>query len=246
MVIMPNQPYYKRILLKLSGELLMGKGEFGIDQSACDKVAGALLKLQKAGLEVAVVIGGGNIFRGIQLNTNGFQRTPADQMGMLATMINGLALQQSLEKLGCTARVMSALECPKAVEAYNWRQAVHALEKRSLMIFVGGTGNPYFTTDSAAAMRAAEINADILLKATKVDGIYSEDPLKNSNATKYDKISYSQVLAEKLGVMDATAIALCQQNKIPILVFNMQWLFKVDPLNHILPPSSKGTLVNQQ
>jgi uridylate kinase len=241
---MPKQYPYKRILLKLSGELLMGGNNFGIDQTACEKVAKALIKLQQSGLEVAVVIGGGNIFRGIQLNNTGMSRTPADQMGMLATLMNGIALQQALEACGCKSKVMSALECPKVAESFNYRNAAHALKQGELLIFVGGTGNPYFTTDSAAALRAAEIDADILLKATKVDGIYNKDPLKNKDAIKYEHISYERVLAEKLAVMDATAIALCQYNTIPILVFNMQRLFTEDPYSQILPPQSQGTLVD--
>lgn len=222
----------------------MGTQQFGVDWHATEKVADALIKLQQSGLQVAVVVGGGNIFRGIKLSDSGMLRTPADQIGMLATMINGIALQQALQLRGCTARVMSALECPKAVEFYNWGHALEALEKGSLLIFVAGTGNPYFTTDSAAALRAAEINADILLKATKVDGIYSKDPLKYRDAIKYDHISYEQVLVEKLAVMDATAIALCQHNAVPIVVFNMQLLFADDPMAHILPPQSQGTLVS--
>ncbi|MBA2727395.1 MAG: UMP kinase [Parachlamydiaceae bacterium] len=241
---MPKQYPYKRILLKLSGELLMGGQNFGIDQNACDKVANALIKLQQAGLEVAVVIGGGNIFRGIQLNMEGISRTPADQMGMLATLMNGVALQQALEARGCDSKVMTALECPKVAESFNYRNAIQALNLGTLLIFVGGTGNPYFTTDTAAALRGAEINADILLKATKVDGIYDKDPLKNSDAKKYDHISYARVLAEKLAVMDATAISLCQYNGLPILVFNMQRLFTDDPYRQILPPQSQGTLVD--
>lgn len=241
---MPKQYPYKRILLKLSGELLMGDQTFGIDQNACEKVANALIKFQQAGLEVAVVIGGGNIFRGIQLNSSGISRTPADQMGMLATMMNGIALQQALEARGSDSKVMTALDCPKVAESFNYRNAIRALDLGTMLIFVGGTGNPYFTTDTAAALRAAEIKADILLKATKVDGIYDKDPLKSKNAKKYDHISYERVLAEKLAVMDATAISLCQTNALPILVFNMQRLFTDDPYTQILPPQSQGTLVD--
>ncbi len=241
---MPKQNFYKRILLKISGELLMGDQKYGIDMNACGKVADALIKLQQSGLEVALVIGGGNIFRGIQLNGSGISRTPADQMGMLATLMNGLALQQALEIRGCVTRVMSALDCPKVAETFNYRNAIQSLNRSELLIFVGGTGNPYFTTDSAAALRAAEISADILLKATKVDGIYNKDPMKNKDAVKYDHINYASVLAEKLAVMDATAISLCQYNAIPILVFNMQRLFTDDPYSQILPPHSQGTLVD--
>jgi uridylate kinase len=235
---------YKRALIKLSGEMLMGDAGFGIDQDACSRVATALHCLQQNGLQVAVVIGGGNIFRGIKLSKNGMPRSPADQMGMLATMINGIALKQSLIAIGSTSKVMSAIDCPKIVSSFNFEQAMQEISNGTIMIFVGGTGNPYFTTDTAAAMRAAEIKADILLKATKVDGIYNRDPLKFADAKKYNKISYAQILAEKLEVMDATAIALCQQNNIPIVVFDMQMLFEKDPLPLILPPNSKGTFVD--
>jgi uridylate kinase len=235
---------YKRVLLKLSGEMLMGGTNFCIDHDACDRVASALQKLQKAGLQIAIVIGGGNIFRGINLSKNGMPRSPADQMGMLATMINGIALQEALRKINVSVKLMSAIECPKIVNTYNWSTAMEEISNGNVLIFVGGTGNPYFTTDTAAAMRAAEINADILLKATKVDGIYNCDPLKNKNAVKYQTITYGQMLAEKLEVMDSTAIALCQQNAIPVNVFKMEWLFAEDPLAEILPPRSKGTLVN--
>lgn len=232
---------YKRVLLKLSGETLRGSQPFGISAEACHEISQAIKGMQDAGLQVAIVIGGGNIFRGINLNELGMQRTPADQMGMLATLMNGIALQQALGFIGCQARVMSALECPKVAEPYNWYHALEALKENSVLIFVGGTGNPYFTTDTAAALRASEIHADVLLKATKVDGIYNKDPLKHPDAVKYDKMSYSQVLAEKLGIMDATAAALCMSSKVPILVFNMKLLGK-EPIGNILS-GKHGTLV---
>lgn len=234
---------YKRILLKLSGEILLGSQKFGISPDACRDVAGAIAELHKAGLEVGIVIGGGNIFRGINLKNMGMQQTPADQMGMLATLINGMALQQSLESMGCPSKVMSALECPKAVETYNWSKALEYLKAGTVLVFVGGTGNPYFTTDSAAALRASEIHADVLLKATKVDGIYNKDPIKHPDAVKYDSLTYSQFLAEKLEVMDATAIALCRNSRIPIFVFNMSLLPKHQELINTLSHSSPGTLV---
>lgn len=240
----PNTPLpYKRVLLKLSGELLLGNQPFGISYEACRSVALVLKEMRDAGLEVAVVIGGGNIFRGISLKASGIARTPADQMGMLATMMNGVALQQALTSINCKARVMSALECPAVVDSYNWNKALEFLGQGEVIVFVGGTGNPYFTTDSAAALRAGEIHADVLLKATKVDGIYDKDPLKHVDAVKYDRISYSQVLAEKLEVMDATAIALCRNNRIPIFVFNMNKLGRC-AIAKIFSEKNQGTLVN--
>jgi uridylate kinase len=191
---------------------------------------------------VGIVIGGGNIFRGIHLEKMGLQRTPADLMGMLATLINGIALQQALASIHCPAKVMSSLECPRAVEPYSWRRALECLEEGNVLIFVGGTGNPYFTTDTAAALRASEIRADIFLKATKVDGVYDKDPLKYSDAKKYNSLSYSQALAEKLEVMDATSIALCRNNNIPMLVFNMN-LLEEDKILAALSEKSLGTIV---
>lgn len=230
----------KRVLLKLSGETLVGPLSFGIDANSCRKLAQDIKALCDSGLEVGIVIGGGNIFRGLSLTENGMSATPADQIGMLATLMNGLALQQALEILNCPALVMSALECPRVAEPYNWRKALEALKNKIVVLFVGGTGNPYFTTDTAAALRASEIHADVLLKATKVDGIYSKDPLKNKDAVKYDQISYSQILAEKLEIMDATAIALCRKSRIPIFVFNMQSLSK-QSITKII--AHEGTLV---
>lgn len=232
---------YKRILLKLSGEILSGDQKFGIHGSACQEIASAIKKMQQEGFEIAIVIGGGNIFRGVNLKELGMHRTPADQIGMLATLMNGISLQQALEGMGCKARVMSALDCPKVAESYNWHLAMEYLSKGEILIFVGGTGNPYFTTDTAAALRANEIHADILMKATKVDGIYNKDPLKNRDAVKYDTLTYSKLLSEKLEVMDATAAALCMSNKLPIFVFNMS-LLNQQPLTRILA-EKKGTLV---
>lgn len=236
---------YQRILLKLSGETLMGSQPFGIYQEACMQVANDLSLFHRAGIQLGVVIGGGNIFRGIDLRLTGMPRTPADHMGMLATLLNGIALQQALMLCGVPVCVMSALECPKVAEPYNWTKALQHLEGGSVVIFVGGTGNPYFTTDTAAALRASEIGADVLFKATKVNGIYNKDPLKHPDAIKYDTISYSQVLAEKLQVMDATAIALCRSSQIPIFVFNMRRLTE-DPLEELLTQIHKGTWVSGQ
>lgn len=233
---------YKRLLIKISGEMLMGSQPFGIDQSAVSLLAAAIKEARGEGFEIAIVVGGGNIFRGIRLNNLGMERTPADQMGMLATLINGIALQQSLTALSCPSRVLSALECPKAVETYQWGKALDYLSQGDVLIFVGGTGNPYFTTDTAAAMRASEIHAQIILKATKVDGIYDKDPLKYPGAHKFGEINYSQVLAQKLEVMDATAVALCMSNQIPIFVFNMHALGKRS-MKEILSQMDEGTLV---
>ena len=233
---------YKRILLKLSGETLMGSQAFGISPEACTDIAKIIRNIQADGFEVAIVIGGGNIFRGINLKNMGMERTPADQMGMLATLINGIALKEALDAIDCKSTVMSALECEKVAENYNWSDALAYLENGQVLIFVGGTGNPYFTTDTAAAMRACEIKADILLKATKVDGIYCKDPLKYSNAKKYSTLTYDQFLAEKLQVMDATAIALCMSNQIPLFVFNMKMLGK-HSMTHILNDQEHGTLI---
>lgn len=199
----------------------MGNQSYGVDPDACHKIASSVKELQKLGVQVGVVIGGGNIFRGVKGNQNGMQRTPADHIGMLATLINGIALQQAFEKIECDSRIMSAISCDVMAESYSWKNALKYLELGIVLIFVGGTGNPYFTTDSAAALRALEIQAEILLKATKVDGIYNKDPLKYPNAVKFDQVTYTQVLASKLQVMDLTAITLCQENGIPIRVFNM-------------------------
>lgn len=232
----------KRILLKLSGETLLGEQSFGIGIESVQNLAASLKEISKE-VQLALVIGGGNIFRGINLKALGMDRTPADQMGMLATLMNGIALQQALKNIGCSAIVMSALPCPKVAEDYNWQRANKYLSERSILIFVGGTGNPYFTTDSAAALRACEIQADILLKATKVNGVYSQDPLKFPQAKRYLSLTYSQYLAENLEVMDAASIVLCKNNHLPIFVFNMQMLGK-ESLKNILSNPENGTLIN--
>lgn len=236
---MPN----KRLLVKLSGEILLGKKPFGIDEKACFDLAASLKAILNSGHEVAVVIGGGNIFRGLSLAELGIERTPADQMGMLATLVNGVALQQAIKGLGASAHLMSALECPKVAENYNWYKALDYLGKGEIVIFVGGTGSPYFTTDTAAALRASEMKVDILLKATKVDGVYNVDPQIDPHAKRYASISYTEYLSEKLAVMDATAVALCMNNKIPIYVFSMEWLGKMS-IGSLLNESEKyGTFI---
>lgn len=215
---------FRRILLKLSGEALVGPQRVGIEADACKSIATTLKQIASTGVQLGIVIGGGNIFRGLQGAAQGMSRTPADQIGMLATLINGIALQQALEAIGCPAAVLTALDCPKVAESFTLARALHHLNEGRVCIFVGGTGNPYFTTDTAAALRASEISADALLKATKVDGVYNKDPLKFPDANRYTTITYGQVLAEKLEVMDATSIAMCWKAQIPVFVFNMRQL----------------------
>ena len=234
------KPQYKRVLLKLSGEALMGDQKFGIEHEACEKIAEAIKEVHDAGVQIGVVVGGGNVFRGSLASKFGFDRTPADHIGMLATTINGIILQQSLASLGVTSRVMSALITDSIVDKYIWGHAVECLEQRIPVIFVGGTGNPYFTTDTAGALRASEMGAEVLLKATKVDGIYSDDPKTHPKAVKYTELSYSDVLTKHLKVMDATAIALCRENKIPIYVFN---LFEKGAMLRAVCEKKGGTLV---
>lgn len=233
-----KKPAYKRILLKLSGEALMGDQKYGVDPAACHKIATSIHELTKIGVQVGVVIGGGNIFRGA--TKSGMERTPADHIGMLATLINGISLQQAFEGIQCESRIMSAIACDVMAESYSWKDALKYLERGIVLIFVGGTGNPYFTTDSAAALRALEIQAEILMKATKVDGIYDKDPLKFPNAVKFDQVTYSEVLASQLQIMDATAIALCRENHLPIRVFDM---FSDNSLRSAVFNQPVGTLV---
>lgn len=237
---------YKRILLKLSGEVLMGTQAFGIDQTAVANVARYLNEIRRLGIELAIVIGGGNFFRGVHFAAQGnaFSRTSADQMGMLATLMNGIALQECLDKADCPARLMSAFECPKVVELFQWRKAQEYLKQGQVVIFVGGTGNPYFTTDTAAALRASEIQADLLMKGTKVDGVYNRDPIKYLDSVKYETITYSQMLAEKLQVIDATAVALCMQSHMPIFVFDMHRLQKENVID-ILSHPKLGTMITE-
>jgi uridylate kinase len=222
-VIVPTQtPVYKRALLKLSGEALMGEQQFGVDPAVATRIALDVGAIQGLGVETAIVIGGGNIFRGLAASARGMDRATADYMGMLATVINALALQDALEQNGVVTRVVTAIEMRAVAEPFIRRRAIRHLEKGRVVIFAAGTGSPYFTTDTAAALRAMEIKADVILKGTKVDGIYTADPMVDPQATKYSKISYLQVLERQLKVMDATAISLCMDNKLPIVVFNLR------------------------
>jgi uridylate kinase len=213
---------YRRVLLKISGEALMGEQNYGIDVDVAHSVAQELKSVHDLGVQVAVVVGGGNIFRGVSKSAGNMDRSAADYIGMLATVMNAVVLQDALEKLDVQTRVMSAIDIPQLAEPFIRRRAVRHLEKQRIVIFAAGTGNPYFTTDSAAALRALEIKADIILKATKVDGIYTADPMRVPTATRYDSITYQQVLERQLKVMDASAISLCMDNDLPILVFNMR------------------------
>jgi uridylate kinase len=217
-----SSPLYKRVLLKLSGEALMGDQQFGVDPVVATQVAQDVADIHALGVEAAIVIGGGNIFRGLAASARGMDRATADYMGMLATVINALALQDALEQLGLPTRVITAIEMRAVAEPFIRRRAIRHLEKRRVVIFAAGTGNPYFTTDTAAALRAMEIKAEVILKGTKVDGVYTADPMLDPAATKYPTISYLQVLERQLKVMDATAISLCMDNKLPIVVFNLR------------------------
>src|SRR5574341_1915966 len=216
-----TKPKYRRVILKLSGESLMGETSYGIDPKAAFSIAEQVKEVKELGVQIAIVIGGGNIFRGISASADGFDRTTADYMGMLATVINGMALQDALEKVGVMTRLQTALEMAKIAEPYIRRRAMRHLEKGRVVIFAGGTGNPYFSTDTAAALRAMEINADAILKATKVDGVYDKDPMLHPGARKFKELTYIDVLNRNLKVMDATAISLCMDNGLPIVVFDL-------------------------
>jgi uridylate kinase len=216
-----NPSRYKRVLLKLSGEALMGEGKYGIHPPTLTRIATEVREVSQAGVELAVVIGGGNIFRGVAGSTEGMDRASADYMGMLATCINAMALQDALEKQGLQTRVLSAIKMEQIAEPYIRRRAVRHLEKGRVVIFAAGTGNPYFTTDTAASLRAMEINAQVILKATKVDGVYDADPKKQADARRYRTLTYMDVLRQNLNVMDSTAISLCMDNKLPIVVFDL-------------------------
>jgi len=215
------KPVFKRILLKLSGEALLGRQSYGIDIEMAESVAREIKAVHDVGVEIAIVVGGGNIFRGVSKSAGNMDRAAADYIGMLATVMNAVVLQDALEKLDVFTRVMSAIDIPQLAEPFIRRRAVRHLEKARVVIFAAGTGNPYFTTDSAAALRALEIEAEVIFKATKVDGIYSADPMTNKDATRFEKISYKEVLEKQLKVMDASAISLCMDNNLPIMVFNM-------------------------
>lgn len=232
---------YRRILLKLSGEALMGDKEFGIDNATISGYAAQIAEIQQLGAEVAIVIGGGNIFRGVQGAAKGMDRAQGDYMGMLATVINSMALQDALENIGVKTRVMSAIEANKVCEPYIRRRAMRHLEKGRIVILGGGTGNPFFTTDTAAALRAIEIEAEVVLKGTRVDGVYTADPEKNPDAVRFDQISFADVLSNRLNVMDMTAFTLCQENKLPIIVFNMN---QTGNLRRIVEGEKVGTLVH--
>jgi uridylate kinase len=217
-----SEPVYRRVLLKLSGEALMGEQQFGIDPAVASKIARDIGEIQQLGVQTAVVIGGGNLFRGLAASAKGMDRATADYMGMLATVINALALQDALEHNNVMTRVATAIEMRAVAEPFIRRRAVRHLEKGRVVVFAAGTGNPYFTTDTAAALRAMEMKADVILKGTKVDGIYTADPMVDQAATKYQEISYLKVLEQGLKVMDATAISLCMDNRLPIVVFNLR------------------------
>jgi uridylate kinase len=232
---------YKRILLKLSGESLMGSKQFGIDNQRLANYAAEIKEIHEMGIEIAIVIGGGNIFRGVQAEEGGMDRTHGDYMGMLATMINSMALQSALETCGLQTRLLSAIEMKAIAEPFIRRRAVRHLEKGRIVIFGAGTGNPFFTTDSAASLRAIEINADVILKGTRVDGIYTADPFKDSSAVKYDKITFDEVYQQGLNVMDLTAFTLCKENDLPIIVFDMD---TPGNLKDLLKGKKVGTLVH--
>ena len=232
---------YKRILLKLSGEALMGSKQFGIDNDRLKQYAEEIKSLVESRVEVAIVIGGGNIFRGVEAAEGGMERTQGDYMGMLATVINSMALQSALESCGVDTRLQSAIELKQIAEPFIRRRAVRHLEKGRVVIFGGGTGNPFFTTDSAASLRAIEIDADVILKGTRVDGIYTADPEKDPLAKRYDRISFNEVYEKGLNVMDMTAITLCNENKLPIIVFNMN---KAGNLMRLMKGEDVGTLVD--
>jgi uridylate kinase len=236
-----GSPKYKRILLKLSGEALAGKAGYGIDTEVLELIARDIKEIRELGVEICVVLGGGNIFRGLAAAARGMDRAQADYMGMLATVMNSLALQDALERLEVFTRVQSAIEIQELAEPYIRRRAVRHLEKKRVVIFAGGTGNPYFSTDTAASLRAMEINAEVILKATKVDGVYDADPVKNKDAKLFQKLTYIEVLQKNLKVMDSTAISLCMDNELPIIVFN---LGRPNGIKDIVMGKNIGTLVS--
>jgi uridylate kinase len=234
-------PVYKRILLKLSGEALMGRQQYGIDPPVIQRIAGEVGAAVDMGVQVGLVIGGGNIFRGAGLAQGGMDRVTADQMGMLATVINALAMQDALERRGMLARVMSAIQIHEVCEDYIRRRAVHHLEKGFVVIFAAGTGNPFFTTDTAASLRAIEIGAEVLMKATKVNGVYSADPVEDPNAVRYEHLTFDQVLSDKLEVLDATSVVMCRDNNLPLIVYDLN---EPDGLARMLRGESLGTRVS--
>ncbi|MAR29736.1 MAG: UMP kinase [Candidatus Marinimicrobia bacterium] len=237
---MKKKPY-KRILLKLSGEILAGNRGYGIDPDVLSQICNKIIKIKQAGIEIGIVIGGGNIFRGISAAAKGMDRVAGDYLGMMATVMNSVGLQSGLEELNCDTRVMSALSITQLAEPYIRRRATRHLEKNRIVIMAGGTGNPYFTTDTAAVLRAIEIDADVVIKATKVDGIYSEDPVANPDAIKYPEITFKEVIDKELKVMDMTAVTLCKENKLPIIVFNIN---EDENIVNLIDNKHIGTLVS--
>jgi uridylate kinase len=236
-----SNPKYKRVLLKLSGEALMGPKEYGIESQTLTKYARQIVEITRMGVEIAVVVGGGNIFRGMQGASQGIDRAQGDYMGMLATIMNGMALQDAIEQIGGDVRLQSAIEMDRICEPYIRRKAIRHLEKGRIVILSAGTGNPFFTTDTAASLRAIEIGADVVLKGTRVDGVYSADPERDASAVKFDTISFNEVLHHRLNVMDMTAFTLCQENKLPIIIFNIN---KPENLRGIIEGETIGTLVS--
>ncbi|MDY6842544.1 MAG: UMP kinase [Thermodesulfobacteriota bacterium] len=239
---MVEKPQYKRVLLKLSGEVLVGKGDYGINPTMLDTIASEIEEIFRLNIGIALVIGGGNIFRGVSESAQGMDRTSADYMGMLATLMNSIALQDALERLNVPTRLMTSIEMRQVAEPYIRRRASRHLEKGRIIILAGGTGNPFFSTDTTAALRALEINADVILKATKVDGVYTTDPMKDPHAKKFDFLKYSDVLQYGLKVMDSTAISLCMDNKLPIIVFN---LTKVGNIKKAVIGENIGTIIGE-
>jgi uridylate kinase len=238
---MPDNPVFKRILLKLSGEAFMGNQGFGIDDETVASIGKEIKEVQQLGVQIGVIVGGGNIFRGRTSDARGFDRVTADQMGMLATVINGLALQNALEKLGVITRLLTAIEMSQLAEPFIRRRALRHLEKGRVVIFAAGTGNPYFSTDTAAALRAKEMGAEVILKATKVDGIYDVDPKQSDKAKMYDRISYLDVISRSLSVMDSTAVSLCMDHNLPIIVFN---LTRAGNIKRVVLGEKVGSLVS--
>ena len=232
---------FNRILLKISGEVLAGERTFGIDPNLTQVIAARIKKIHTQNKEIGIVIGGGNIFRGMAVSEQGMDRVAADYLGMMATIMNSVALQSELEKIGCDTRVMSALSVTQLAEPYIRRRATRHLEKKRIVIFAGGTGNPYFTTDTAAVLRGVEINADVIIKGTKVDGIYSSDPMKNSDAIKYDELTFDDVIHKNLKIMDMTAFTLCKENNIPIVVLDIN---DKNSLYNLMKFNNVGTLVS--
>ncbi|HET7746250.1 MAG TPA: UMP kinase [Vicinamibacteria bacterium] len=237
-----RKPVYARILLKLSGEALLGEKQFGIDRAFTDYLAQEIKSVHALGTQVGAVVGGGNIFRGVSESAHGMDRVSADHMGMLATIINGLALQDALERAGVPTRVLSAIEMREVAEPFIRRRAIRHMEKKRVVVFAAGTGNPYFSTDTAAALRAMEIKADVVFKGTRVDGIYDADPLKNPGARKFESLTYLDVLKKDLKVMDATAISLCKDNKLPIVVYNLR---EKGMLRRIVQGDRLGSMVKE-